>query len=85
MTELPATEVELSLPPAREAAEPVTMIPVRLTSIDQLTGNITQPSGNMVVGALKKTGSSIVTVGVKTGATIVSALRAAGSAFRKVL
>ena len=40
--------------------------------------------GGMFSGAFKKTGQSIVKGGVKTGASIVDAMRAVSGAFKKV-
>jgi hypothetical protein len=74
----PATEVALMAPPSLEPAPPAPEPVVR-----QLTS--ARSSDNRFVGAFKKTGSSIVKGGAKTGSTIIGAFRAVGNVLKRVV
>jgi hypothetical protein len=72
-------EVMLSAPTMTRASSTLALAtsPVELAEDDRHDGLLT--------GAVKRTGSSIAWTGRKTGASIVEALRAVGSAFRRAL
>jgi hypothetical protein len=79
---LPTSHVELLTPlfmmaRLEDDATPFVVVPVPQAPASS--------SSNGIIGVLRKTGSGIAAVGIKTGSTIVGAFRAVGGAFRKIL
>jgi hypothetical protein len=90
-SEVPATEIALSapLPPSIPVAEPEPAgVLARTVALREPAAASVAPvdssPAQVVTGALRWTGQSILNVGAKTGATIVDALGAFKGAFRKV-
>lgn len=70
-----APAVAISTPPAVEPAQPPVVVEQHADADQSF----------VVVSALKKTGSSLGSSLVKTGATVASAFRALGGAFKRIL